>query len=744
MRKVFFFIAAWALGMSSMYAEVFNQATKTDDLQDGAFVLLGHAGSSESDPSKVSAGFASTKKYIEAADAEIKDGVATIDGATVMTLKKNGSYWNLYIGDKPVGHKSGEWDLDTKQKSVTDYAISFNADGTVNIVSQTNEDCFFAFNATNPRFKTYKASSKMKAIELYIRDESSVGPIEPTGVELSSEAMEIRMGDDPVTLTATVEPDEAEDKSLVWGSKNEAVATVADGVVTAVSVGVAKIWVRTNTAEKSDTCVVTVLPALDRTEVTYNIVQKADYLPVGAKVFFGTLRDGENGVMARYESGNNIKTAAAEYGESHHTVKTELQYAYRVERSGDAYVFVDQDGYYLRSMGSSKLGKSATLDEYAKWNLGDFDQDDATVDLQNAGNTAKYLYYNYSNDLFNIYDNKGVNPGTNFTRVVLFSSDAPAWEEREKHPAMVASGEALSMVGDALTLDWGKQEPDPYVIDGNAWGDKRMFTVTITDLSDDVEVTLDDLTGTFYCGWAGVGIKHDRTDPAEINVFWEAATEGTYTATLTFHTETAGVEDIVVHLVAEAVPEGGEGGEGSTPELSVSAESVLLNPTLDPDDDNYQTADAVFSFSAKNLAKPLRMKWHRDITKDWFPWGSELVQMYMICDQFDYNFTELGINEEVNLGTDDIETFELYIYCSGIQHAGTYETDLQFTSLKKDSKTEYAINVVVPVTIKVTEKPIPTGVESQESRAESLKMLRDGRIVIVRNGVMYGIDGKRQ
>ena len=68
-------------------------------------------------------------------------------------------------------------------------------------------------------------------------------------------------------LTATVAPENATDKAVTWASSNSAVATVANGVVTAVSAGTAEI---TATAGgKSGKCVVTVTnPAPATVEVT--------------------------------------------------------------------------------------------------------------------------------------------------------------------------------------------------------------------------------------------------------------------------------------------------------------------------------------------------------------------------------------------------------------------------------------------------------------------------------------------
>lgn len=58
------------------------------------------------------------------------------------------------------------------------------------------------------------------------------------------------------TLTATVLPENATDKTVTWTSSDEAVATVADGVVTAVAAGSATITAKSG--EQEATCTVTV------------------------------------------------------------------------------------------------------------------------------------------------------------------------------------------------------------------------------------------------------------------------------------------------------------------------------------------------------------------------------------------------------------------------------------------------------------------------------------------------------
>ncbi|MCL2462946.1 MAG: Ig-like domain-containing protein, partial [Defluviitaleaceae bacterium] len=87
-------------------------------------------------------------------------------------------------------------------------------------------------------------------------DAADTGNVPVTGVSLNQIAASVAVGG-TVTLTATVTPSSATDPSLTWTSGDEAVATVADGVVTGVKAGTATITAAANDGSgKSASCAV--------------------------------------------------------------------------------------------------------------------------------------------------------------------------------------------------------------------------------------------------------------------------------------------------------------------------------------------------------------------------------------------------------------------------------------------------------------------------------------------------------
>ena len=720
MKKLSFLFLAIASALA-LQAETFIKVIDATSLQDGDQVVLGYQTGA-----KVSAGFSSTKKYIDATAATFDGDNVILSEPTTITLKKNGSYWNLYIGNKPVGHKSGSSDLDVNQKTTTDFAISIE-NGNAKLISQTpgknNNEVFFAYNASSPRFALYHSGSNMKEVAIYRLDETTIPDVVVKEVTIDPTELTLRVGDQ-ATLTATLTPADAVDKTVEWGSTNPEVATVSNGVVTALAKGTAKIWVKATAVNISDTCSVTILGAMDQTTVTYNALKDPALLTDGAKVFFGTSKEGEDYIMGFYSeeiSKNNIKGVSATYGEGRHTVTAEQAYAYTVKREGDYLIFIDQDGNYLRPISDSKLRSSTTLDNQAKWTINSINQDDATVEVKNAYFTSRYIYNNCqgTNEIFNIYQGYDA---SYLAKTILYASTAPEWEDRVLNSWMKV---------DTTTLDWGQIEPDTtYASDENwkDWGDARRFTLSFNDLTDDITVTLTGDT-SFYCGTEI--IRKDAKNPVEITVYWETDEVGVYTGQLTLSTATEGIEDIVIDLKAEAVP-AGTFPDPNQPVFSISTHALTLNV----DQENYVDVQA-FTFSASNLQKTLYCKWqHTGSVLFKYEYENECMEILA----GDY---ELELNGSVHFPAgEDYEDVEVLVSVDNLWSVGTYTTQIHFYSYEYDSKTELAIDEYVTITTKV--KGVSTDLENLDetlSGDEVKKILRNGQLLIIRNGVVYSATG---
>ena len=121
-------------------------------------------------------------------------------------------------------------------------------------------------------------------------------PVSVTNVTLNPSSLTLEIGDTD-TLKATVSPDNADNKVITWASSNDSVATVVQGVVTAIAEGTANITVTTQDGNKTATCVVTVIkphpgePTMVRVEGgTFDMGYAGeDYLPYERPVHKVTL-----------------------------------------------------------------------------------------------------------------------------------------------------------------------------------------------------------------------------------------------------------------------------------------------------------------------------------------------------------------------------------------------------------------------------------------------------------------------
>lgn len=89
-------------------------------------------------------------------------------------------------------------------------------------------------------------------------DDGGDEPVAVTEVKITSTVTEVTVGK-TITLTATVSPENATNKTVTWTSSDTAIATVKDGVVTGVKEG--KVTIKATAGEKTATVEVTVKAA---------------------------------------------------------------------------------------------------------------------------------------------------------------------------------------------------------------------------------------------------------------------------------------------------------------------------------------------------------------------------------------------------------------------------------------------------------------------------------------------------
>lgn len=96
----------------------------------------------------------------------------------------------------------------------------------------------------------------------------TVTTVSVTGVSLDKDELALTVGSNK-TLTETITPANATNKTVSWSSDDPSVATVSNGVVTGVAVGTATITVTTQDGNFTDECEVTVSAAPAPGDVTY-------------------------------------------------------------------------------------------------------------------------------------------------------------------------------------------------------------------------------------------------------------------------------------------------------------------------------------------------------------------------------------------------------------------------------------------------------------------------------------------
>ena len=203
------------------------------------------------------------------------DPGGTIVTAPAITTKSlpEGTVGESYTATLEATGNNMTWSLDS---GTLPDGLTLNSDGTITGTPTAEGTSTFTVTATN------SAGSVSKEYTLTIKP----AVVSVTGVTLDKSELSLFPGESE-TLTATVAPNDATNKTVTWKSSNDDVATVTDGKVIAVKAGTATITVTTADGGYTASCNVTVTDAAyslsaDPSAIDFGTV-KTGYTQPGAK-----------------------------------------------------------------------------------------------------------------------------------------------------------------------------------------------------------------------------------------------------------------------------------------------------------------------------------------------------------------------------------------------------------------------------------------------------------------------------
>ncbi len=350
--------------------------------------------------------------YIKTEAVTINDNEITASNALEFTLGKNGSFWTFTTSDgKKLGKRtSGDKDM-ALDKGTADHTIEILSN-SAKVTNMDGDGRYIRFQ--NETFRYYMASSGVAGeLSLFIRTQAGDDPIPVESVTLSKETATVAVGNQ-VTLTATVLPENADNKKVTWSSDKESVATVANGVVTGVAAGTATITATTVDGAKTASCVVTVTSDEVMTTM-YRVTDQAKQMTSSAQVTFCRAED-VTIVMGTYDkatSQNNIKPITATLNnDGTLSVSDKALYRVAINAEDGSYAFQDSnDKYIYAASTTANQLKAQNAEHYWTVSIGVNEDDVLSVTNTSRG----WMRYNTQSNCFSCY-------GSGQTAIVLYSN----------------------------------------------------------------------------------------------------------------------------------------------------------------------------------------------------------------------------------------------------------------------------------------------------------------------------------
>ena len=309
-------------------------------------------------------------------------------------------------------------------------------DATNKEVTWSSSDSTVA-NYVNGKVVGYKAgTASILATSVSNKDVSALCSVTVTNsvvhvnsVSLNKSSAEVNVGG-TVSLSATVLPSNATDKTVTWSSSDTTVATVSNGTVTAKAAGSATITVKTNDGNKTATCNITVKDSTPVTGDEWVRVTDTSKLKAGDKYVFvyesaGKVAGNITGSSSTYLSAVNQTVSSGKI-----TSLSSSAVQFTLGGSEDAWTFTSSYGL---------------LTYYYKNDLAWNSQEDSTWSISFSGNNVvidnEYceLLYNTSSPRFSNYSSSS-SQTKNFQ---LYHLDIP---EVPTDPTAISIGSDLEMM----------------------------------------------------------------------------------------------------------------------------------------------------------------------------------------------------------------------------------------------------------------------------------------------------------
>ena len=219
----------------------------------------------------------------------------------------------------------------------------------------TDDVTFTGYNMNTAGEQTVTVSYTEDEVTQTTEYTITVSEVAVTGITLDQEEATILVGVTK-TLTATIEPENATDKTVIWTSSDEDVATVDEnGVVTAVAAGTATITATSNENDEiTASCAVTVVDEIEETTATGNLNNSTTGVFAGITGFTngGHNITGKLATDAGDVTVNYAGTSSSYLNEEH----------IRMYATGTTLKFTAPDGYELTKIVLTKTSGNLTTD----------------------------------------------------------------------------------------------------------------------------------------------------------------------------------------------------------------------------------------------------------------------------------------------------------------------------------------------------------------------------------------------